>query len=136
MKFLRHLAAATLLVAVIVLIGLAWNHFAPSTLIGNTLSGPGFARVGPGVHLKGGPPGPGNRTVINVRPGQPARVRVRGGGFKIIRNAWPGPAVFSPLFEAVNLKFLRHTAVIEAEIIAAVVLLNIGYRRWLRPKRY
>jgi hypothetical protein len=34
-KFVRHLAAATLVVAVVVVLGLVWNHFAASTLIGN-----------------------------------------------------------------------------------------------------
>ncbi len=41
MKFLRHLAAVTLVVAVVVVIGLAWNHFAGSTLG----SGSGFLTV-------------------------------------------------------------------------------------------
>jgi hypothetical protein len=34
MKFLRHFAVVVMLVSVIVGLGLAWNKFAPSTLLG------------------------------------------------------------------------------------------------------
>jgi hypothetical protein len=34
-RFLRHLAAAALVVAGVVLLGLAWSHFAPGSLVGS-----------------------------------------------------------------------------------------------------
>ncbi len=39
-RFLRQLAAVTALVAVVVLIGLAWHHFAPDSFGGQGGTGP------------------------------------------------------------------------------------------------
>jgi hypothetical protein len=39
------------------------------------------------------------------------------------------------LLEPVNLAVLRHTAFLEAAVIAAVVLLDMGYRRLRRGRR-
>jgi hypothetical protein len=54
-KFVRHLAAATLVVAVVVVLGLVWNHFAASTLIGN-LQGHYKREVVLGRQAEGPPP--------------------------------------------------------------------------------
>jgi hypothetical protein len=39
------------------------------------------------------------------------------------------------MFQAVNLPVLRDTVVIEAGAIAAVVILEIGHRKWRRARR-
>jgi hypothetical protein len=39
------------------------------------------------------------------------------------------------MFQAVNLPVLRDTVEIEAGVIAAVVILEIGQRRWRRARR-
>jgi hypothetical protein len=39
------------------------------------------------------------------------------------------------MFQAVNLPVLRDTVEIEAGVIAAVVILEIGHRRWRRARR-
>jgi hypothetical protein len=39
-RFLRHLGAACLVVAVVVVLGLAWNHFAAGALIGSVPARP------------------------------------------------------------------------------------------------
>ncbi len=56
MRFLRHLAAVALLVAVVVAGGLAWGHFGASTLAGG-FRGPVKVVNVPGGLLKGLPPG-------------------------------------------------------------------------------
>ena len=40
MRFLRQLAAVTAVVAVVVLIGVAWHHFAPGSFGGQGGTGP------------------------------------------------------------------------------------------------
>ena len=55
MRFLRHLGAATAVVGIVVVLGLAWAHFGPQTLA----PGPqiGFRQeivTGPGVGLRAG----------------------------------------------------------------------------------
>jgi hypothetical protein len=124
-RFLRHLAAAGLVVAVVVVLGLAWNHFAASSLVGNlegsvgrvVIAGRPASRPPPGVELPGrkapadGPHGPG---VIRLLP----------------ENLGLGS-----MFNPANLPDLRHTVVIEAGVIAAVVIIEINVRLSRRAKR-
>ncbi len=121
MKFLRHLAAVMLVVAVVVVAGLAWQHFGASTLAGG-LRGPVKVVNVPGGLLKGLPPG----TRLTVRPGPHGPVVVRSSGSGGMSLG------LDSMFQAVNLPVLRHTVEIEVGVIAAVVILDIARRRLRR----
>jgi hypothetical protein len=131
MKFLRHFAAVVAVVAVVVLAGMAWNHYWPSTLIGQLVTGrPGiFVRGVPGVHLKGPPPGH-----LTARSGHVAYLLGHGG--RIVRvNNGPGVSAFYGLLKIPDLEVLRHTGYIEAAVIAAVILADAARRRIRRARR-
>jgi len=124
-KFLRHLAVVILVVAVVVVGGVAWEHFGASSLAGG-LRGPVKMVNVPGKLLKGLPPG----TRLAVRPGPHGPVVVRDSGGMSLG--------LTSMFQAVNLPVLRHTVEIEAGVIAAVVILDIArrrLRRFLRARR-
>jgi hypothetical protein len=108
-KFLRHLAAVTLIVAAVVVLGLAWNHFAASALIGSLADV--HEQAVPSQQAKG-PPGP-----------------------RAIRPAGTMDLGLSSMFNPVNLPDLRHTVVIEAGVIAAVVIIDAERRRSRRATR-
>jgi hypothetical protein len=120
-KFLRQLAAVMAVVAAVVLIGLAWSRLGPG-LPGENPAGPAVAVRGhfkilsPGARL---PPGSG------LPPG--ARPNNIGSGTP---SMLPGD-----LLEPVNLIVLRNNALLEAAVIAAVVLADAGYRRLRRARR-
>ena len=116
MKFLRHLAAATLAVAVVVAAGLAWGHFAnhlpPGAFKTVNLSGPKVAIAQPsGTH-------PGRRVTPGIHLGP----------------SGPMDLGLTSMFQAVNLPVLRDTVEIEAGAIAAVVLLEIAHRKLRRAR--
>ncbi len=124
MKFLRHLAAVTLIVAVVVIIGLAWNHFGASTLAGG-LQGPVRQVGGPG--RLGGRPPPGALALLRgSRPGP--------HGVKVIRVG-PMNLGLSSMLDPVNLADLKHTVIIEALVIAVVVMIDVSRRLWRQEKR-
>ncbi len=120
MKFLRQLAAVVAVVAAVVLIGLAWSHLAPS-LPGENPAGPAAAV---GSDLRVLPPG------ARLSPGKrlPAGARLNIGSG--IPGMFPGD-----LLEPANLIVLRNNALLEAVVIAAVVLADAGYRRLRRARR-
>jgi hypothetical protein len=101
-KFVRHLTAATLVVAAVVVLGLAWNHFAASTLIG-------------------GIQGSFRQEIITSGP-----KNVRVGTINL---------GLSSMLDPVNLPYLRHTVVIEAGVMAAVVIIDAERRRSRRARR-
>jgi hypothetical protein len=114
MRFLRHLAAAALVVAAVVLLGLAWAHFGASTLVSG---------VGHQVQQElaaGGTHGPG----------------IYGFG-----HAELG---LGSMLDPANLPVLRHTVVIEIAVIAGVVILDVmrlwarraDRRDWLAQSQY
>jgi len=124
-RFLRHLAAVATLVAVVVLIGLAWNHLAPH------LPGEG----GPTVHLQGVPRG---NTILAPRgkklpPGAkpPAGAKPRPGHAVHIGSGIPA-AQLGDLLKAPNLDVLRSTAELEAAVITAVLIVDAAARKWRR----
>jgi hypothetical protein len=104
-RFLRHLGAAALLVAVVVLLGLAWNHFAASSLVGGQMAA---------VKQFSGPAGP--RGAGAVRPG-------------------PMNLGLSSMLEPLSLAVLRHTVVIEGVVIALVVMADVSRRLWRQERR-
>ena len=129
MRFLRHLGAATAAVAIVVVFGVAWSHFGGQTLA-----------PGPQIGFK--------QEIVTVRPGTGsprgtvvARQGMRGGGIRVGPNeltvvrAQPFDLGLGSMFERVNLPILRHTVVIEAGVIALVVLLDALRRRSRRSWR-
>jgi hypothetical protein len=128
-KFLRQFAVAAAVVAVVVLGGLAWNHFAPS-LPGEGPPAGGRALVVRGHIVKrvlpGGKLAPGAKPL----PAGQAPPGIRGNNGSGI----PG-LMLGDLLEPVNLAVLRHTAFLEAAVIAAVVIADVGYRRLRGARR-
>jgi hypothetical protein len=125
-KFLRQFAAVVAVVAVVVLLGLAWNRLAPSlpgegpagelAVPGNMVpSGVKLARGGRIVASAGAPSG-----VHGV-------IHINGGGT-------PGLDL-GDLLQPENLAVLRYNAELEAAIIAAVVIASASYRSVRRNRR-
>jgi Domain of unknown function (DUF4405) len=108
---------------------LAWNHFAPS-LPGEGPAGEGPALVVRGHIVKrvlpGGKLAPGAKPLPAGRA--PPGIRENNG------SGIPG-LMLGDLLEPVNLAVLRHTAFLEAAVIAAVVIADAGYRRLRRARR-
>ena len=129
MKFLRQFAAATAVVAAVVLAGLAWNRLAP-TLPGEGPGGHAFIARGRAIKVlpPGAQPPPGGRPAPpGGRPPPPGMRGDNGSGI-------PG-LLLSDLLKPVNLAVLRDTALLEAAVITAVVILDAGYRRLRRARR-
>jgi hypothetical protein len=125
MRFLRHLAAVCLAVATVTGLGLAWNHFAASTLIGGLMA-PQGELAGQGETAGSPPPG---RVVLpkGTRPGSQNRpVEIQSRSFDLGLGS---------MFQSENLPYLRHTVVIETGLIAAVVIVDAGRRRARRADR-
>jgi len=121
-RFLRQLAAAAAVVTAVVLIGLAWGHVAPGSLGGSggrqfTVRG----RVVKGLPASAQPP-PG------AKP--PPGIELTRGGPSSIPSLQLGD-----LLQPVNLAVLWKTAWIEAAVIAAVVLVDAGFRKRRRASR-
>jgi hypothetical protein len=108
-KFLRQFAAVVALVSVVVLLGLAWNWFAPRL--------PG---EGPGGELAV------RSTMVKAPPG--AR------GIHINVGGTPGLDL-GDLLQPENLAVLRYSAELEAAIMAAVVIASANYRSMRRHRR-
>lgn len=109
MKFFRRLAAVLVVVAAVVVLGVAWEHSSEAGWI-----------AAPRLDARQILPGP---------PAGPAPGRVAGpasGGV-----AAEGGAGFDPS----NAGNLARTAEIEAGVVAAVVALDAARRRWRRARR-
>ena len=113
-RFLRHLAVAALVVAVVVAGGLAWGH----ADAGSLPRGPRGAAVF-------------GRGQVAIRP---AGGKIPPPGLRVI-NTGPMNLGLDSMFQAVNLPVLRDTLEIEAGVVIAVVCLEIGHRRWRRARR-
>jgi len=129
-KFFRQFGAAVAVVTVVVLIGLAWNHLAPS-LPGEGPAGRAFAVPEHAVK--------GLRPAVRLAPGGKlapgGRLPPAGAGIRY-NDGSGGPGLFlGDLLQPVNLAVLRSTAFLEAAVIAAVVILDAGYRRLRRARR-
>jgi len=130
MRFLRHLGAAAAVVAIVVVLGLAWAHFGSQTLAPGPqtrfqqeiVTGPG-GKLPPGLAAagQGGNPRLG---VFRVGPNGPALADPR-----------PFDLGLGSMFNPVNLPYLRHTVVIEVGVIAAVVVVDVLRRRSHRAWR-
>jgi len=126
-RFARQLAAAAVVVAVVVLIGLAWNHLAPR-LPGEGPAGHAF--VVRGHVVKGVRPSAGGKLLPGARlphAGRPGIRQADGSGIPSLQ--------LGDLLEPVNLVVLRNNALLEAVVIAAVVIVDAGYRRLRRARR-
>lgn len=110
MRFLRHLAAVCLVVAAVTGLGLAWGHYAASTLTGG-LTVPQGELAGQG-ETAGSPP--------------PSRVEIQPG---------PLDLGLSSMLRSENLPYLRHTVIIETGLIAAVVIVDASRRKARRASR-
>ena len=119
--FLRQLASAAVVVTVVVLGGLAWSHLAPS-LPGEGPAGHTLVARGHLI-LPAGKPPPGAKPP----PGSPGMRQNDGSGIP--------PLLAGDLLEPVNLVVLRDSAVLEAAVMAAVVLVDAGNRRLRRARR-
>jgi len=115
-KFTRHLAAALLAVAVVVALGVAWEHSSAARMIAPSVPGG---------------PGPGSRQFVKRLPTSHGNVRViKGhGGLRVID--------LSPESGGLNvsdLQNLTHTAELEAAIAAVVVALGLVRRSRRRAR--
>jgi hypothetical protein len=117
MRFVRHLTAATLVVAVVVILGLAWNHFAASTLIGNIQ-------------------GSFRQEIVTSRPAEASSHGpvTPAPGHKV-SNLGTMDLGLNSMLDPVNLPYLRHTVIIEAGVMAAVVIIDAGRRKSRRARR-
>jgi hypothetical protein len=119
MRFLRHLGAVTVVVAIVVVLGLAWAHFGPQTLAPGPQTG--FKQEIVTLRPGGGIPGHGG---IHIGPNGPTLMHAR-----------PFDLGLGSMFQSVNLPVLRHTVIIEAGVIAAVVIIDVLRRRSRRSWR-
>jgi hypothetical protein len=135
-KFLRQSAVVLAIAAVLTVIGLAWNHFGPASLPGEGLTGGQFAVSG--HPPKGAKLPPGAKRLANghLAPGArlPAGAHRPPPGTRII-NGGAVPVDLGDMLKPVNLAVFRQTVVLEAEIMAGVVILSIGARKWRQARR-
>jgi hypothetical protein len=117
-KLLRQFAAVVAVVAVVVLLGLAWNRFAPSL--------PGEGPTGEALAVPG-----------NVVKAPPHAVKVPSGAHGVLRMNSGGTLGLDlgDLLQPENLAVLRYTAELEAAVMAAVVIVNASYRSLRRYRR-
>jgi hypothetical protein len=122
-RFARHLAAALLVVAVVVALGVLWEHSSAASWLGVSPEGPGKALSRPGFAVP-----------IGSKAGLPRSVRatIRPGGHADLRPMQLG---LGSMLDSANLPSLIHTVFIEVAVIAAVVVLDAGRRRWRRARR-
>jgi hypothetical protein len=121
-RFLRQFAAVLAVVAVVVIAGVAWDHFGPASLPGEGPAGNVQFIQGPVLKL---PPG------VQVVPGghhPPPGTRINTPDGAI-------PVDVGDLLQSANLAVLRQTAVLEALIMAGVVILSIAARKARRARR-
>jgi hypothetical protein len=119
-KFLRQFAAVVAVVAIVVLLGLAWNRFAPSL--------PGEGPGGEVAAVRG--------SVVKTPP---RAIKLSPGGrpgVREVHNNGGAPGLdLGDLLQPENLAVVRYTAELEAAIIAAVVIVNASYRSVRRSRR-
>lgn len=125
MKFGRHLVAVALAVAVVVVVGVVWEHSSAAGWI--TPPGPPNAGKAGGGPPHGGkvislPPGGHLPPGAHLPPGTRV-VHVHGGG---------GRGMWINLSDTGN---LTSTVEVVAAVMAGVVLLDIGRRRWRKARR-
>jgi hypothetical protein len=124
-KFLRQFGAVVMVVVVVVLIGLAWSRLAPS-LPGEGPAGHAFVVRGQVVK---GPPHGGQLPPGAKPPPAGARGTRQNNGSGI------PSLLLGDLLKPVNLVVLRNNVFLEALVIAAVVAVDVGYRRLRRARR-
>ncbi|HEY1620738.1 MAG TPA: hypothetical protein VGG25_24155 [Streptosporangiaceae bacterium] len=105
MRFARHLAAAALAIAVVIVLTVFADHLVSATLTGG---GTTISRVN-NVPVQGPPQG---------------RVVMPGFSFGL-----------TSMFDPANWPDLRHTVVIETALLAAVIIIDVIRRRMRRADR-
>jgi hypothetical protein len=113
-KFIRHLAAALIAVAVIVTLGVAWAHSPAASWIGAGSSRPG-------------------RPVAPVGLRTPPHGLVKAGADRIV--AGPVHIRAGVVLSLPSILDLVRTVVIEAAFIAVVVVIDVARRRRRRARR-
>jgi hypothetical protein len=122
-RFARHLAAALLVVAVVVALGVLWEHSSAASWLGVSSRGPGNFSSRPGIAVPIGSKFRLPHSVrVTIRPG--ARVDIR-----------PMQLGLGSMLDSANLPSLIHTVYIEVAVIFAVVVLDAARRRWRRARR-
>jgi hypothetical protein len=117
-KFARHLAAALAAVAVVVALGVAWEHSSAARAIAPR------APAGAGLRPAGKVPPPGAGSHGNAQV-----IRIRGGGVRVVHlHAENGGLNVS------DLQNLTRTSEIEVAIMAVVVALSLIRRRRSRAR--
>jgi hypothetical protein len=124
-KFARHLGAALLAVAVIVAMGVAWEHSPAASWLG---AGPGRPGIGTGPGRPGIGTGPG-------RPGGHVTFVPAAGIRPLTADHEPVHLRPSAAFNPSNLMDLARTVLIEAAFIAVVVAIDVIRRRRRRARR-
>lgn len=125
MKFVRQFAVATLVIAVVVVLSVVVDHLASGALVGSLA---GRLKQFPvnAPHGHGG--------VIVLPPGGHLGGRKIPPGVKVV-HAHGFDLGLTSMFDSVNWPYLRHTAVIEVSVLAAVVVLDVIRRKWRRARR-
>jgi hypothetical protein len=129
MRFVRQFAVATLVVAVVVALSVVVDHLASGALIASMGHGRLMQVPVKGQHGHGGvivlPPG---GLISGLRPGTiPPGVKVvQAHGFEL---------GLTSMFDSVNWPYLWHAVVIEAGVLAGVVVLDVFRRKWRRARR-
>ncbi len=127
MRFLRHLGAVILVVAIVVGGGVAWSRLGASSLVSAQTS-QFVTRAQAGEGKPGnGKPGRFRALPPGTRPGRPVGVRFGPDSGMDLGLA--------SMFDPVNLPALRQTVIIEAGAGAAVIILSLARRRWRRHRR-
>jgi hypothetical protein len=117
-KFARHLAAALAAVAVVVALGVVWEHSSAARAIAPPVPvGPSFRPVG-----KIPPPGPAGHGNAQV-------IRVRGGGVRVVHLHPENGGL-----NVSDLQNLTRTAEIEVAVTAVVVALSLVRRSRRRAR--
>jgi hypothetical protein len=133
-RFWRHLVVVAVAVAVVVTLGVVWEHSGAARWI-TPPSPPGAG--GPGPRFGPGPgrgPGPGPGKVLSLPAGRrlPPGTRVPAGVKFVHINTAGERGMWFDLSDVGN---LTNTAEIVAAVMAWVIVLDVARRRWRKARR-
>jgi hypothetical protein len=127
-KFWRHLVVVAFAVAVVVVLGVVWEHSGAADWI--KPPGPPTAGKIAGAPLSAGPGG----KVISLPPGGhlPPRAHVPAGAQVVHLHAAGESGMW---FDLSDVRNLTGTVEVVAAVMAGVVVLDVGRRRWRKARR-